>query len=168
MNPLIIEANNKRAKEGAIIMGIVTAFMVAVAFAMIIGGANWGGPFSWIICGIFFGWMYANLIGITLLIFQLIFFQGPLITMNSDGIIDHFNRDNFLSWDEVKLISIKWHDESPIAVFKVVPKSRSLKFYLLTVMGRAPLEYPEPYLSVDAGYIKRWIRDVAPRGILKV
>ena len=167
MKPLIIEANNKQAKYGAVTMGIITLFMVGIVIGMIVGGADWGGPFTWIFGGIFFGCMYAWLIGTTLLISQLIFFQGPLITINSHGITDHFNRDNFLSWDEVKFISIKRHVESPIAVFKAVPKARSLKFYLLKVMGRAPLEYPEPYLSVSTGAITQYITDVAPSGILK-
>jgi len=167
MKPLIIESNNKQAKYGAVTLGIVTAIMVGLAIAAIVSGADFGGPFTWVFCSIVFGWMYSSLIGITLLIFQLIFFQGPLITFSPDGVTDHFNNNTFLKWDEVKFVQIKKHSDSPIAVFKVVPKTRSLKFFLKKFMCRAPLEYPESYLSETSGTILRYVKDVGPSGIIK-
>jgi len=101
-----------------------------------------------------------------LLKIQLSGFQGPLITISPKGVKDHFNQNVFLKWNEVQLIEFKSHEGYAYS-FKVLPKSRSFKYFLLKALGRTPFQYNEEYLSVSSDAISQYIRNVGPSGILK-
>jgi len=170
MKTLVIEANRKNAKGGALVIGTITLFLfcggLIITFTQ---NVDWGGPFTWFLSTLIFGWMFATLININIWLWQLSQFHGPLITLSSHGVIDHFADGKYLNWDEIKYVN--WEDTSnsgvSILVFKIVPKKRSINYRLLSVFGRMRLHYPVQYLSIPAQEISQFMLDEVPSNILK-
>ena len=130
---------------------------------------DWGGPLTWFFSAIVFGWLFLVLVSVSFWLFQLSRFEGPLITIGTEGITDHFNNDDFLEWGEICLIDWKraYHKGVGVVLFRVIPNKRSIKYTMLSLFGRGRLQYPEQYLSVQASEITQFILKAAPAGILK-
>ncbi len=80
--------------------------------------------------------------------YKLSDFQGPLLTINSDGIIDHFNRYGQLSWEQIKFVGCKetWGRET-YKYFVVIPAKRTLSYHIRRPFSR-PMRYKLERLAI--------------------
>lgn len=170
MNSLVIEANRSAAKGGALAIGTITLLLfIGVLVIIFTQDVDWGGPYTWFFGTLLFGWMFSALINASIWLFQLSRFNGPLITISSQGVIDHFDGGKYFSWDEIRFSDWKRANSKGVSVlvFRIIPKKRPIKSTFLSVLGRKPLQYPAQYLSIPPHEIAQYMLEEVPSYILK-
>lgn len=163
---LNIDVHKKGVNGGFYTMLIITSFFI-VAPILITVFDKWApGSVGGLIVGFpIFGYIYAFLVAFTFKLYKLKNFIGPIMTLTSDGIIDHFNDGEKLLWQDIKVIKII--DAGISQKLIITPIKLHFRQKLLCILGIKPLEYMAQYLGTSIVEIAQYMLDHAPEEILE-
>lgn len=121
---------------------------------------------AWLLFGGVMGWLYASLFGSTLRLWRLRSFDGPILKITDQGIVDYWSHPNcVLNWSDIEYTKWKTPHIFPVLVF--VPKSKSLSYRLRSLIGLTLFEYPSTYLTLHEADIAQFVLDHAPENVLR-
>ena len=143
-------------------------------------------PVAYIIVSLFIPWFFIYMIAYTARLFRLGRLQGPLISIFDDGIIDHFESPQKLTWKQIKFIGCKETiGRETYKYFVIRPKKTNWVYWVKRLYSH-PMKYKldrllihtsdaketnefESELSFEYAYesdIQRHLKKVAPKSIL--
>ena len=169
MKTLKIEADKAFTKNAAIMILVIGIFFASLVPIALLQGFGSSGPIDILIFFTLFPWLICYSICSGTKLLKVSKFKGPLLTINANGVIDHFHDNTFLAWKDIEFSEWKTESGKGVSVrqFRILPKHRTIKDRLLGLIGLHRIRYAEPHLSTSAHDIAKFMLSVAPKEILK-
>ena len=172
MKRLIIETNGKNKNfivlavfltfTSILLIGICAVVLTNIS-AVLDDFKGENGSLPWVLLftyGLMFSWLLIGNIQYAFYAFKSAFFNGPVATIQADGIMDHFYNNRILSWGEVERIDVLPNE------LRIRRKNIPLKFKVMAVFGQPYLRYNFNHLSVGSEEVKQFLLSAGPKNIL--